>query len=192
MIRGNRNRNEGVPQSQLSQRSMSSPRSFFWHSSQGSCAKKTHDGSKHRTQRKKTAVGCIPPRYPHHHLWPLLKQTYGKNQSGSDYQTDKRLLFRIGQATPATARRVLMISSGSSFTSDSSSGSERGLDVAVRGLSAGLTLPLQSGLEALPPAHMHFCIFVWQQCCSRRGGRWVSGAGWLRDQHHTLDRDFER
>jgi hypothetical protein len=39
-----------VPQSQLSQRSISSPLSFLWHTSQGSCAKKIYDGSKHPTR----------------------------------------------------------------------------------------------------------------------------------------------
>ena len=52
------------------------------------------------------------------------------------------------------------LSSSSSFTSDSSGSSESGLDVAVRGLSGGLMLPSQSGLEALPPDHMRFCVFV--------------------------------
>ena len=95
---------------------------------------------------------------------PVKVNVWGKNQqrSRSDYQTNRRV-FSALDGRPL--RRQGAFSSGSSFTSDSSGGSERGLDVAVRGLSGGLTLPSRSGLEALPPAHVRFCVFVWVRSC---------------------------
>jgi hypothetical protein len=88
------------------------------------------------------------------------------------HQADERVFCSdVVEVRPLRRRGAL--SSGSSFTSDSSGGSESGLDVAVRGLSGGLMLASQSCLaevEAPPADHVRFCVIVCVRSCESPRG----------------------